>query len=53
MPAQVMANNSTQFDTLAKHSSVNSKNYAVMLSILVKELRIEFKIVEKIINFLL
>lgn len=37
MPAQVMANNSMQFDTLAKHSSVNSKNYAVMLSILVKE----------------
>lgn len=37
VPAQFMANNSTQFDTLAKHSSVNSKIYAVMLSILVKE----------------
>lgn len=43
MPAQVMANNSMQFDTLAKHSSVNSKNYAVMLSILVKEFEYMFQ----------
>lgn len=37
MPTQVMANNSMQFDTLAKHGPGNSKNYAAMLAVLTKE----------------
>lgn len=37
VPAQVMANNSMQFDTLAKHSPVKSKKYTIMLSVFIKE----------------
>lgn len=41
---QVMANNIMHFNTPAKHCTVNSKKYAVMLSILIKEFEIMFKI---------
>ena len=34
---QVMANNCVQFDTLAKHSPVNSDKYTVVLSFVIKE----------------
>ena len=37
VPVQVMANKIIHFDTLAKHSPVNSKEYASMLSVLIKE----------------
>lgn len=40
---QVMANNIMHFDT-PKHCTVNSKKYAVMFSILMKEFEIMFKI---------
>ena len=36
--AQVMANNFTHFDTLAKLSAVNSEKYAAMLFVLVKKI---------------
>jgi len=35
--SEVMANNFRHFDTLAKHSPVNSEKYAAVLSILIKE----------------
>jgi len=34
---EVMANNCTHFDTLAKHRAQNSEEYAAMTSILIKE----------------
>ena len=41
--AQVMANNFMHFDTLAKHSSVNSERPEAVLSILVKEFKNTFQ----------
>ena len=37
LPAQVMANNCVHFDSLAKHSPVNSEKYTAVLSLLIKE----------------
>ena len=37
MLTQVMVNNCICFDTLAKHSPVNSEKGAAMLSVLIKE----------------
>lgn len=47
---QVMANNSMQFDTLAKPSHVNSKRYAAVLPLLIEQRR-GFKISETITNY--
>lgn len=50
---QSKANYFIHFDTLPEHSPVNSKKYAVLLSVLIKEyLRTSFKIDEKVINIL-
>lgn len=40
---QVMANNWMRFDTLAKYSPGNSKKYAALLSVLVKEFKKRFQ----------
>jgi len=52
---QVMANNCMYFDTLAKHIPINSKEYAVMLSLLIKEFENRFQDCKKkkIINLCL
>ena len=39
----MMANMLMHFDTLAKHNTVNSKRYAAMLSIVIKESEIRFQ----------
>ena len=52
MLTQVMANNCLYFDTLAKHSAVNSEKYAAVLSSLMQEFEIGFQDCQKIINFL-
>jgi len=39
VPAQMMANNVTHFDRLAKHSPVNGEEYAAMLSVLIKKFK--------------
>ena len=47
-----MPNNFVCFVVLAKHSPVNSKKYAALLLLLIKEFeKIGFKISEKINNF--
>ena len=49
---QVMADKFTDSDTLAKHSPVSSKNYAAVLSVLVKESENRFQDCQNIIIFL-
>lgn len=44
---QIMAS----FDISPKHSPANSEKYAVLFSVLIGDLRIDFKIAEKITNF--
>lgn len=43
----IMTNKFMDFDKLTKHSPVNSENYAVLLSVLIKEFRLGFKIAKK------
>lgn len=50
MLTQVMASNCMHFDTLAKHSALINKEYAVMLSILIKEFENRFQDGKKIMN---
>jgi len=40
---QVMANNCMHFDTLAKHSALNSKEYAAVLSVMIKGFENKFQ----------
>jgi len=40
---QVMANNVMSFDTLDRHSPVNSEKYAAVLSILIKQFKHSFQ----------
>lgn len=49
---QVMANMLMHFDTLAKHNTVNSKRYAAMLSIVIKESEIRFQDCKKNISWM-
>ena len=42
MLTQVMANNFMHFDTLAKHKTLNSKEYTDMLSVLIKDFENRF-----------
>ena len=46
MLTQVMANNCMHFDTLAKHKALNSKEYAAVFSILIKQF--ENRIIESL-----
>ena len=41
------------FDTLAKHSPVNSEKYAALLFDLIQNLKTHFKLSGKVINILL
>ena len=43
MLTQLMANGVMHFDTLAKHSPVNSKKYEAMFSVLIKEFKNRFQ----------
>lgn len=42
-PAQVIGNNYMRFNSLSKHSSLKSKKYAAMLSVLIKEFASSFQ----------
>jgi len=48
---QVVANNCMNFDTLAESSALNSKEYADMLSILIKEFENKFQECQKTIIY--
>lgn len=45
--AQVMVDNFMHFDTLVKHSPMNSKKYAPVLSVLIKEFENGFQECQK------
>jgi len=48
---QVIANNCICFDTLAKHSPVNSKKYAAVPSVLIKEFENRFQDYQKNLQY--
>ena len=51
--AQIKANDFMHFNTLTKHSPVNSEKYAALLFDLIQNLKTHFKLSGKVINILL